>query len=146
MQLEQIRVGDVLTTVRGDIVCVTEVKPESANPIRFQIKVGKTYLAKTDFFVSKVGTFDPEPLRVAAEALSGHMGFQQEPRGSIFLPPELRAMGIKVGDAIYVRHSYSKQPAIFNGYHPKRPKYPISYSINGKRWKGPENCIIGKVQ
>ena len=147
MQLEQIRVGDVLTTVRGDIVCVTEVKPESANPIRFQIKVGKTYLAKTDFFVSKVGTFDPDSLRVASDNRFGSLGLPKDQQtGSFFMPQNLKAMGLKVGEEINIRHGGSTRRAVFEGYHASRPKYPISYTINGKRWKGPENCIIGKVQ
>lgn len=63
MKLNEIHVGDVLVSVRRDIACVIEVKPESANPIRLQIKAGKTYQAKPDFFDRKIGTFDLDALQ-----------------------------------------------------------------------------------
>ena len=65
--------------------------------------------------------------------------------GSPFLPSELRALGIKAGDDVMVRHGYKEQRATFTGYHPERPKYPISYTLNGKQWKGPIACILGKA-
>ena len=146
MKLHEIQVGDVLITVRRDIACVIEVKPESANPVRLQIKVGKTYQAKPDFFVSKVGTFDPSALHVPEGDGFGDLGApQKERRGSPFLPAELRAMGIKDGDEVMVRHGHNPQRATFTGYFPERPKYPISYTLNGKKWKGPLACILGKA-
>jgi hypothetical protein len=90
MQLEQIKVGDVLVTVRSDIACVIEVRQGYANPVRFQMKVGKTYQAKPDFFVSKVGTFDPDSLRVSMDNRFGSFDLPKEPdTGSFFMPPHL---------------------------------------------------------
>lgn len=146
MKLHEIQVGDVLITVRRDIACVVEVKPESANPIRLQIKVGKTYQAKPDFFVSKVGTFDPSALHMPEDDGFGDLRMARKPdTGSPFLPRELREMGIKAGDEVMVRHGHASRRAIFTGYHPERPKYPISYTVGDKRWKGPIACILGKA-
>jgi hypothetical protein len=146
MQLAEIQVGDVLTTVRSDIGCVIEVKHSSANPIRFQMKVGKTYQAKPDFFVSKIGTFDPEALK---SSLDNRFGSLVQPSSNdgledFLLPPHLKAMGLKAGDSIQVRHGGRTLTAIYEGFKPSRPKYPISYSINGKKWKGPVTCIMVK--
>ena len=145
MQLDDIEAGDVLVTVRGDIACVIEVKAVSANPIRFQMKVGKTYQAKPDFFASKLGTFAVDALTAAADNPDSGIVQRREQRGSPFLPPALREMGIKDGDEISVRHGGSIKRAVFVGYFPKRPKYPISYTLDGKKWKGQESCIIGKA-
>ena len=145
MQLKDIEVGDVLTTVRGDIACIVEVKPQSANPIRLQMKVGKIYQAKTDFFTSKIGTFELNALQVAGSGSDDDMP-RREPRpGSPFMPPELREKGIKPGDTVMVRHGHSSRQAVFTGYHPERPKYPISYTVGDKRWKGPITCILSKA-
>lgn len=143
MQLEQIQVGDVLTTVRGDIACIMNITPGRANPISLQMKVGKTYVAKPDFFVSKVGTFDPDSLRVSMDNRFGSLDLPKEPdTGSFFMPPHLKAMGLKAGDEFQVRHGSKTCTAIFEGYHPSRPKYPISYTIRGKKWKGPVTCVM----
>lgn len=143
MQLDQIQVGDVLTTVRGDIVCIMNITPGRANPISLQMKVGKTYVAKPDFFVSKIGTFNPDSLKVMS---TDSPQAERQPHSDFFMPPALKAMGIKVGDEVWGRHGYGEKMAIFEGYNPNRPKYPISYTLNGKKWKGPETCILRKVE
>ena len=146
MKLNEIHVGDVLVSVRRDIACVVEVKPESANPIRLQIKAGKTYQAKPDFFDRKIGTFDLDALQKPTDDGLGDFGTAAPPdSGSPFLPSELRALGIKAGDDVMVRHGHKEQRATFTGYHPERPKYPISYTLNGKQWKGPVFCILKKA-
>lgn len=146
MKLDEIEVGDVLVTVRREIVCVMEVKSESANPIRFEMKVGKRYQAKPNFFVSKIGTFDTGAVRTAMETQFGGLDSPREPKpGSSFLPAALREMGIKAGDTINVRHGASTREAVFVGYYPQRPRYPISYTVNGKMWKGTEGSVIGKA-
>jgi hypothetical protein len=62
------------------------------------------------------------------------------------MPENLQKMGLKPGDVISVSHGRKIVEATFTGYSSSRPKHPVSYSINGKKWKGPGSIIIRKVR
>jgi hypothetical protein len=63
------------------------------------------------------------------------------------MPQELREMGIKPGDIVLVRHGRGGlKEAVYTGYNSNRPKYPVSYEINGKGWKGTKGIITKKVR
>jgi hypothetical protein len=142
MEMKDIEAGSVLIDNRGAICIVTEIcHSRPAYPITFAVKAsGSLYRGRPDEFKACVGKVDVDAFKKAMGAST--------PRSSgddIFLPEPLKRMNIKIGDKIKVWHGGIETVAVFEGYKYSRPKYPVSYTINGKPWKGAVSEILGKV-
>lgn len=149
MTLNELKPGAVAITNDGKIVVITgHDLNRPRRPIRLKVKAGGTeYISPLDGFKAVVGQVDLDAFNKAAAPL-----FPSVPpveRGSPFPPfgvkPNEDLKDLKVGDLIRVRHGSRVVTATFGGYSWSRPKYPISYTINGKRWKGPMDVIVGKA-
>jgi hypothetical protein len=61
------------------------------------------------------------------------------------IPQRIKDMNLKIGDTIRIRHGAKEILIAFDGFNWNRPKYPLTYNINGKGWKGPLSVILAKV-
>jgi hypothetical protein len=147
VELKDVEVGSVVIDDRGSIGIVTDiVLSRPKYPITFAIKAsGSLYKGNPANFKAVIGKVDIQAFKAASSkptALSEPL-FGFDP---MFLPEPLKSLNLKPGDKINVRHGFGKvSEAVYEGYKPSRPKYPISYTIDGKRWKGPISAIVGKA-
>jgi hypothetical protein len=145
VQLEDLKPGVVAIDDRGSICVVTEIHPERpAWPVVFVVKAsGSAYKGRADTFKAVVGSVDLNAftgiLKEAVEKKVQVQGLDWDP----FVPESLK--GIKIDDVINVTHGSRVVEAVYKGYNSNRPKYPISYTINGKKWKGSLSAVVGKV-
>jgi len=137
--LENINPGTVIV-VCGKLAIVEEVKASRyKNPIAYKNNTEhRGYICGIADVQAILGDVD------IAE-WQGAVGQKPEPivnRGSdMFLPEELK--GVKIGDTIKMRHGRNGVVDVtFEGYKASRPKYPVSYSYNGKQWKGQLRGIV----
>jgi hypothetical protein len=145
VELRDIEVGSVVVDCRGAIGIVTEITNRPAWPITYAVKAsGSLYKGKPELFKAIIGKVDINAFKAASEAPVVSQVFGgSDP--SFLMPEPLRSMGLKIGDKIKVKHGFDVVEAIFDGFKPSRPKYPISYTMNGRRWKGTTYAIVGKA-
>ena len=113
---------------------------------------GPEYISAPDRFDAVIGHIDlAEFAKLSKPIIPAASEFvppppQREPMwGDGVIPETVKALNLKAGDTIRVRHGRGERVATFDGYNYNRPKYPVSYNINGKRWKGPYSTIVSKV-
>lgn len=151
MDLHSIEVGDVMIDVRGKMVVVTRVElSRPKNPVVYQANPGGgQYIAPASFFKVKIGKVDVEAFKAAApKPLFGSETFlPPAPPASNFTLTPVKTMfdDLKVGDEIIVKHGSREVQAIFKGCNLNRPKYPVSYEINGRPWKGTWASVVRAV-
>ena len=148
VELKDIEVGSVVIDCRGAIGIVTEITSRPTWPITYALKAsGSLYKGKPEIFKAIIGKVDINVFKAASEApvVSQVFGEFNGTDISLLMPEPLRSMGLKIGDKIKIKHGFTVVEAIFDGYKLSRPKYPISYTINGKRWKGTTSAIVGKA-
>jgi hypothetical protein len=135
----EVRTGDVVETVDHKIVVIVGFKGRTAYPIEFKKTVdGPIYMAKEDHFKTVIGQVDGAKW---AEAVVAAGAIPSMPAADMSL-----VRSLKVGDSIRIRHgSNSIVVATFKGYNPRRPKFPVSYEINGKPWKGKMEGLLGRA-
>lgn len=143
--LEQLKAGSVVIDSRGTIGVVTEIRANNPMyPVIFAVKAsGTQYKAKPGDFKAVIGQVDLELFKGVQEASK-----VVKEKVSMFgldvgAPGNLK--GVKVGEAIMVSHYNKVVQAVFEGYSWNRPKYPVAYSINGKKWKGADSVVVGKA-
>jgi hypothetical protein len=143
VELKDLEVGSIVVDIRGCLAIVLETNHTPTYPIIFATKAsGSRYKGRPTDFRTVIGKADINAFNGASTmsstlSVSGGM--------DLFLPEPLRSMGLKIGDPIKVKHGYAVVNAIFDGYKMSRPKYPVSYIIDGKRWKGMVSAIVGKA-
>jgi hypothetical protein len=148
VELKDIEIGSVVIDNRGAIGIVTDIVLNRPTwPIVFAVKAsGSLYKGRPDLFKAVIGKVDIAAFKAASKAPADLP--ERKDMSDIFpglIPEPLRSMGLKVGDKINVNHGFSVVEAIYDGYKFSRPKYPITYTINGKRWKGAASVVVGKV-
>ena len=146
VELKDLEVGSVVVDIRGAIGIVTELKLSNPTyPVIFAVKAsGSHYKARPDQFRAVIGKADINAFKGASDKPT-ERPVSSGTDLSFLMPEPLRSMGLKIGDKIKVKQGFSVVDAIFNGYKASRPKYPISYEINGKRWKGAVSIIVSKA-
>lgn len=142
----ELKPGAVAITSDGKIAVITGFSPNRPkNPILLSFKPGgTTYVSSMDRFTAVVGQVDLEAYKKA--------GVSQVPLWnplssveSFGLPPNIKAMDLKPGDLIRYRHGGKTVTVSFKGFNWNRPKYPVSYELRGKSWKGQVVNILGKA-
>ena len=121
---------------------MTEVRSDRpAWPVIFALKAsGTAYKGRPDMFKAVVGSVDLEAFRGVQEAAREAVVADVP----LFGCPE-NLKGLKVGDRINVTHGSKLVEAVYDGYDYRRPKYPVSYTINGRRRKGRAEGVVGKA-
>ena len=144
IQLSDVQVGSVVLGMDGKIAVVVKVDvSRPRRPLSVKMKAGgPVYVAHLDDFASVVGQVD----MVKFEAPMGLYNYNLTPSNFadvVVEPP--KANDLKAGDKIQYKHGGRVVVVEFNGYNWGRPKYPVLYTLNGKRWKGTVEGIVGKV-
>lgn len=145
LALNDLKAGQVVLDTVGNVWIVTGIAPNRpVKPVQIVKKAGGTmYVAPVSMFTSIVGTVDLEKFKVSVLPL---VPATREPMfGDGTMPENIRALNLKSGDVVTVSHGFKKVTATFTGFNWNRPKYPVSYEINGKKWKGPYTTIVGKA-
>ena len=145
VELKDLVVGSVVIDNRGSIGIVVETNHTPTYPIIFAVKAsGSRYKGRPTDFRAVIGTVDAkaflEACRQSIERSEPLFG-----ENPMFLPEPLKGMNLKIGDKIKIRHGFSVVNAVYEGYSYSRPKYPVSYTINGKKWKCPAAAVVSKV-
>ena len=126
---------------RGCIGIVLATSNTPTYPIIFAVKAsGSRYKGRPADFKAVIGKADVAAFQAACVASEPIVTCPD-----IFLPEPLKSMNLKPGDKIKVRHGGTIVEAIYQGYKFSRPKYPISYTIDGRNWKGTAMGILGKA-
>jgi len=131
---------------RGAICVVTEIRANApAWPVIFAVKAsGAAYKGRPETFKAVVGSVDLAAFKAASGAAGGAREKRSAGTDVDFLVPTV-LKGVKVGDTVRLKHRYEVVEATYLGYNRNRPKYPVTYELNGKRWKGPLEIVVGKV-
>jgi hypothetical protein len=128
MDASELKPGMVALTNNNDIVIITGFKA-GKYPIIFK-KGDKSFCGAPSDFKDVVGMADLKK-------------FEQVIGASDFAPDSLK--GVNVGDPIMVLQSGKPVPAIFRGYFPSRPQYPVAITMNGKQYKIPARLVVQKA-
>jgi len=144
IQLSDVQVGSVVLGMDGKILVVVKIdKNRPRRPLSVKTKAGGTvYVAHLDDFASVVGQVDMAKF----EAPVGAYPCELPPMNLsnvVVEPPKVN--DLKPGDKMQYRHGGRVVVVEFIGYNWNRPKYPVLYLLNGKRWKGPVENIVGKA-
>ena len=148
LSVSDLEAGSVAVTADGKLAVIVGIAPNRPkNCIKLKMTAdGKTYVASPDYFRAVVGSVDLDKFEAAAKPRERlELASRQSLFGSSLIPENLRAMDLKPGDSIRVRHGRKVVVATFGGYNFNRPKYPVSYTINGKPWKGTYQGVVSKV-
>jgi hypothetical protein len=142
--LADIRPGTIIVT-HGKLAIVEEVSPRRPkNPIAYKnntdhrgyicgIESVQAVLGDVDLSKWKQGVTPPLPKVTRDDPWA--------------MPENLKAMDLKPGVSVIVmRHGRGKVQALYTGYSYRRPKYPVSYEVNGKKWKGAASSVVSKVR
>lgn len=145
VNLSELKPGVVVVESDGSICVITELRQGSpVYPVLYVRKqvTGTVYKGRPESFKAVIGQVDLGALKGLLEGVKEerHQGFDEP----LFDCPE-NLKGLKVGDAIKVKHGYVVVEAVYGGYSHNRPKYPISYTVNGKRFKGVVAAVVGKA-
>ena len=144
IQLSDVQVGSVVLGMDGKIAVVTKIDlSRPRRPLSVKMKAGgQVYVAHLEDFESVVGQVD----MVKFEAPLGLHGYNLTPSNiSDVVVGAPKVNDLKPGDKIQYKHGGRVVTAEFNGYNWNRPKYPVLYTLNGKRWKGTVEGIVSKV-
>lgn len=142
----ELKPGAVAITSDGKIAVITGFSPNRPkNPINLSFKPGgTTYVSSPDCFTAVVGQVDLEAYNKAGVSpvpLWNPLSSVE----SFGLPDNIKTMDLKPGDLIRYRHGGKVVTVTFKGFNWNRPKYPVSYTINGRPWKGQVKAILGKA-
>lgn len=145
VELKNVEVGSVVVDDRGGIGIVIDiVLSRPKYPLTYALKAsGSLYKASPANIRAVIGKVGVATFKAACSkpiVPQPMFGFDDN-----FLPEPLKSMNLKPGDRIKVRHGGTIVEAIYQGYKFSRPKYPISYTIDGRNWKGPAIGILGKA-
>ena len=144
VELKDLAVGSVVVDCRGGIGIVMDITNRPKYPVTYAVKAsGSRYKADPGQFRCVVGKIDVEAFKAAVN--TPLFPLVESGLQSMYLPESLKGMNLKVGDKIVVKHGYKTVEAVFEEFIFTRPKYPVTYSINGKRWKGKYESIVSKV-
>ena len=143
MTLNELVPGTVAITINDDIAVITGHNLSRPKyPISYKVKASpKGYKGRPEDFRVIIGKVDVQAFLGACEASAVVPAMDWSP----YMPEPLKSMNIGVGDVISVRHGHGVVQAVFKGWNPGRPKYPITYDYNGKSWKGVVAAVVGKV-
>ena len=144
VKFEDLKPGVVAILNDGRIAVIVDVhlnRPK--NPFGIKLKAdGPKYVGPLDGFRAIVGKVDLDAFNQSNRKAVP----EWNPMSSIHATLDNdKIKNIQPGDDVLVRHGRSVVTAKFVGWNWNRPKYPASYSINGKSWKGSANTIISKV-
>lgn len=141
--LADIRPGTVIV-VCGKLAIVDEVKPSRRkNPIAYKNNVDhRGYICSLDQVQAVLGDVDLAKFQAGITPRAPRV----EHNDTWAMPERLKEMGLEPGDTIEIRHGRGgTRQAIYRGYSCSRPKYPVSYELNGKQWKGVTAAIVRVV-
>ena len=131
-------VGSIVI-IRGKLAIVDDVRPDAPkNPIQYKSNTEhRGYICGPDEIQEVLGTVDIEtwkqakskgPLAIAKrdgkEALFGALG------------------GVKVGTPMEIDGQKGLELVTYEGWKESRPKYPVSFSRDGKQMKGTLDLVI----
>lgn len=143
MELKDISVGSLLVICGNKLAVVTGITVGRAAPLTVKTSaVLKTYRCKLELVDAVVGTvniaaFEAEINKVAVAEV-------KSPYAEDFLPDNLKALALMPGDKIVVKQGRRSMLAVFKGYDFNRPKYPVSYEIDGRGWNGAYEVVVSK--
>ena len=145
VQLSDLKPGAVVVGQDGKIAVVVSVDlNRPRRPVSVRMKAGGTlYVAGVDMFSAVVGQVDMAKFDGAVQAAP--MWTPLSSVESFGLPENIKAMDLKAGDLIRFKHGGKVATVTFNGFNWNRPKYPVSYALNGKQWKGKVEGIVEKA-
>jgi len=143
--LSELKPGTLAARYDGQLVIITEHKLSNPKyPVIYKTKAEskswkgsladiKTVLGSVDLdaFITSIGATAPSPSR--------HTGTDND-----FLVPDI-LKGVKVGDSIVIRGRGGNETVTYDGYNRNRPKYPVSFSRNGRAMKAPMSMVVGPV-
>ena len=143
MKLEDLKPGAVVVEERGGFICVVMEIRAGACPViyaRGKVAAG-LYKGRPEDFKAVVGQVDLAALKAMVDEAREDKatGYDDLP----FAPEALK--GLKIGDVINVRVGASVEKAIYKGYHPGRPRFPVSFELNGRNYKSPVQTVVGKA-
>ena len=144
IQLSDVQVGSVVLGMDGKIAVVVKIdQSRPRRPLSVKTKAGgPVYVAHLESFASVVGQVD----MVKFEAPMGLQDYNLTPSNLVNVAVEApKVSDLKPGDKIQYKHGGRVVVAEFIGYNWNRPKYPVLYTLNGKRWKGTVENIVGKA-
>jgi len=159
LTINDLKVGSLVVGMNGKMgVVVGHELNRPKHPIMYKNSPdGATYIAGADYFKAILGSVDMDAFNNAAIKMPifpNIPAFVPASREPLFgtdiehigiVPVQIAEMKLKSGDQIQVRHGSRVITVEFSGFNWNRPKYPVSYTINGKKWKGPLSVIIGKA-
>ena len=144
VELKDLVRGALVLDLGGNLAVVMGPNPGSRTyPILYKLRARtRGYKGSPMEFQAVVGSVD----MAAFEALDE----RDEPAASDWVPPDSllpdALKGVKPGDAIKVRHGFGKVvDAVYEGYSFHRPKYPLSYSVDGRKWKASLQALVSKA-
>jgi len=147
VEMKNIKPGTVIVTC-GKLAIVEQVSTNRPkNPIQYKNNTDhRGYICGIGEVQAILGDVDMAEWKGALKPRAPKMK-KVERNDSWAMPKELQEMGIKPGDIVLVKHGRGGlKEAVYAGYNSNRPKYPISYEINGKGWKGTKGIIVKKVR
>ena len=143
--LANIRPGTIIVTC-GKLAIVEEVtRSRPKNPIAYKNNTDhRGYICGLSQVQAILGDVDIAAWKAGITPVVKRELFPTEDRWA--MPEALKSMNLKIGDTIEVRHGRGGlAKAIYKGYNSSRPKYPVSYEIDGKQWKGVAATVVRKV-
>jgi len=148
LTLADLKPGSVVVDDRNKIAIVTEHKLNyPKNPIIFVYTAGPggQYKGPVSMFKAVIGTVELDKLTTAGGGVGAVPQRNDGVDSGFFIPEVLK--GIKIGDKILLRSPNNPQGevVIYQGYKRSRPKFPISFTRNGRPMKGTLGSFIGKV-
>ena len=145
VELKDLEVGSIVVDCTDSIGIVLETNRTPTYPIVYAKKAsGSRYKARPSDFKAVIGKGDINAFNGATAASTGRSE-ATDAFDAMFMPEPLKSMGLKIGDKINIRHGYGTSVAIYGGYKPSRPINPVSFTIDGRRYKGSVSLIISKA-
>jgi len=136
--IDQLTVGSVVITRNGAIGIVTDFRPQNTKyPVLYKTKAGTTtYKGSPNDFTAVIGNADATRLIEVAQKKAEAVNVMASSYG----PDAIK--GLSVGDTITIRANGKLSCVIYEGYNPRRPKNPLSFTMNGRQYKGSLNLIV----
>lgn len=150
MNVDELKAGDLAMCRDGKLAVIMGITNRPRNPVTIKMN-GRSpdYVCHFDYIQAVIGTVD---LAKFQEHSVDRRAEREEARaemnslfGQSLLPSNIKAMELKAGDSIRVRAPMGDEVVTFTGFNLNRPKYPISFTRNGRRFKGSFEMVLGKV-
>jgi len=143
VSLSELKPGTVAIDLSGSICVITGMCPDRPvwPVIYVRQKASRTsYKGRPESFKAVVGHVDLEAFQGVLEAAKAEVA-SAEP---LFGCPDTMK-GLQIGDKVRIQHGSRVVEGEYGGYNHNRPKYPVSYMVCGKKWKGSVSSILGKA-